>query len=163
MSFLNLIMGLVLAYGCLWSVHQTRAVSLDFAERSAKATTSRIHFNSRAIFSIWRGRPLSSASVREDLISDKSTLQPAITALALAMTEEKAEAMLAVGSSDLSYATDILCALAAKTELLREPALQDAKPRALVWAIVVSDPATMPSATAPGWLCQRPPLPTATP
>ena len=51
MRFLNLIMGLVLAHGCLWSADQAQAVSLDFVEQSAKATASRIQANPRAIFS----------------------------------------------------------------------------------------------------------------
>ena len=149
MRFLNLITGLVLVHGCLWSADRAQAVSLDFTEQSAKTTASRIHFNPRAIFADPR-RPLSNAelssSVREVLIFDKSALQPVIAALALATTGERAaigtgigQAMLVVVSSDPSYATDNLCALAAKTdriaiaafvavagELLREPALKDA-------------------------------------
>jgi hypothetical protein len=158
MRFLHLIMGLVLAHGCLWSVHQTRAVSLDFAERGAKTTTSRIDFNSRAIFPISRGRPLSSTSVREDLISDKSTLQPVTAVLALAMTEEKAETMLAVRSSDLSYATDFLCACR-KADLLREPALHHANvgsAGAGGRSVKSSDNAVSVSSVV-WWLCQRPP------
>jgi hypothetical protein len=118
MRFLNLIMGLVTAHRGLWSVHQTRAISLDFVERSAKATASRIDFNSRAIFSNPRGRPRSNAelstNVREDFIYDKSTSRSVIAALALAMTGEKADAMLAVGNSDPSYMNDILCVLSQK-------------------------------------------------
>jgi hypothetical protein len=100
---------------------------LDSAEQSAKTTAARIHFNPRVIFTDLHGRPLSNAelssSVREVLISDKSTLQPVIAALALAMSAEKAaigtglgQAMLAVVNSDPSYATDILYALAAKAD-----------------------------------------------
>jgi hypothetical protein len=63
MRFLNLIMGLVLAHGCLWRADQARAVSLDFAEQSAKTTASRIEANPRAIFSDPRGRPLSNAEL----------------------------------------------------------------------------------------------------
>ena len=63
MRFLNLIMGLVLAHGCLWSADQARAVSLDFAEQSAKTTASPIEANPRAIFSDPRGRPLSKAEL----------------------------------------------------------------------------------------------------
>jgi hypothetical protein len=134
MRFLNLIMGLALAHGCLWPADKARAFGLDFTEQSAKTTASRIHFNPRAIFSDPRGRPLSNAelslSVREVLISDKSALQPVIAALALATTEEKAaigtglgQAMLAVVSTDSSYATDILYALATKTDRIAIAAL----------------------------------------
>src|ERR1700692_2725381 len=63
MRFLNLIMGLVLAHGCLWSADQAQAVSLDFVEQSAKATASRIQANPRAIFSDPRVRPLSNAEL----------------------------------------------------------------------------------------------------
>src|SRR5271168_4103459 len=56
MRFSNLIMGLVLAHGCLWRADQARAVSLDFAEQSAKTTVSRIEANPR-------GRPLSNAEL----------------------------------------------------------------------------------------------------
>ena len=63
MRFLNLIMGLVLAHGCLWRADQARAVSLDFAKQSAKTTASRIEANPRAIFSDPRGRPLSNAEL----------------------------------------------------------------------------------------------------
>jgi hypothetical protein len=149
MRFLNLIMGLALAHGAVWPGDQARAFGLDFTDPSAKTTSSRIHFNPRAIFSDPRGRPLSSAelssSIREVLIFDKSALQPVIAALALATTEEKAaigtglgQAMLVVVSSDPSYATDILYALATKPdriaiaalvavtgELVREPAFKD--------------------------------------
>jgi hypothetical protein len=149
MRFLNLITGLVLVYGCLWSADRAQAVSLDFIEQSAKTTASRIHANPSAIFSDPRGRPLSNAelssSAREVLIFDKSALQPVIAAPARATTGERAaigtgigQAMLVVVSSDPSYATDNLCALAAKTdriaiaafvavagELVREPAFKD--------------------------------------
>jgi hypothetical protein len=149
MRFLKLIMGLALAHGTVWPGDQARAFSLDFTDPSAKTTASRIHFNPRAIFSDPRGRPLSNAelssSIREVLIFDKSALQPVIAALALATTEEKAaigtglgQAMLVIVSSDPSYATDILYALATKTdriaiaalvavtgELVREPAFKD--------------------------------------
>ena len=63
MRFLNLIMGLVLAHGCLWRADQARAVSLDFAKQSAKTTASRIEANPRAIFSDPRGRPRSNAEL----------------------------------------------------------------------------------------------------
>jgi hypothetical protein len=150
MRFLNLIMGLALAHGCLWPADQAQAFGSDFTEQSAKTTASRIHFNPRAIFSDPRGRPLSNAelslSVREVLISDESALQPVIAALALATTEEKTaigtglgQAMLAVVSTDSSYATDILYALATRTDriaiaafvavagkLVRGPAFKDA-------------------------------------
>jgi len=123
MRFLNLIMGLVLALGCLSPADPVQAISLDFTEQSAKTTASRIHFNPRAIFSDPRGRPLSNAelssSVREVLLFDKSALQPVIAALALATNGERAaigtglaQAMLVVVSSDPSYATNILYALA---------------------------------------------------
>ena len=56
MRFLNLIMGLVLAHYCLWSADQGRAVSLDFAEQSAKTKASPIEANPR-------GRPLSNAEL----------------------------------------------------------------------------------------------------
>jgi hypothetical protein len=59
MRFLNLIIGLVLAHGCLWRADQTRAVSLDFAEQSAKTTASRIEANPRPICS----DPLSNAEL----------------------------------------------------------------------------------------------------
>src|SRR6266851_2519736 len=150
MRFLNLIMGLVLALGCLSPADPVQAISLDFTEQSAKTTASRIHFNPRAIFSDPRGRPLSNAelssSVREVLLFDKSALQPVIAALALATNGERAaigtglaQAMLVVVSSDPSYATDILHALATKAdriaiaafvalagEQVREPAFKDA-------------------------------------
>jgi hypothetical protein len=63
MRFLNLIIGLVWAHGCLWWTDQARAVSLDFAEQSAKTTASPIEANPRAIFSDPRGRPLSKAEL----------------------------------------------------------------------------------------------------
>jgi hypothetical protein len=63
MRFLNLIMALVLAHGCLWSADQARAVSLDFAEQSAKTKASRIEANPRAIFPDPRRRPLSNAEL----------------------------------------------------------------------------------------------------
>jgi hypothetical protein len=127
MRFLNVIMGLVLAHGCLWRADQAQANSLDFNEQSAKTTASRIHFNPRTIFSDPRGRPLSntelSLRVREVLIFHKSALQPVIAALALAMNGEKTaigtglgQAMLAVVSSDPSYANDILYALATRAD-----------------------------------------------
>jgi hypothetical protein len=127
MKLLNVIMGLVLAHGCIWRADQAQADSLDFTERSAKTTVARIHLNPLAIFSDPRGRPLNnvelSLRVREVLISDKSALQPVIAALALAMTGEKTaigtglgQAMLAVVSSDPSYANDILYALATKAD-----------------------------------------------
>jgi hypothetical protein len=102
--------------------------SLDSIEQSESATTTawRIQANPYAIFHR-REQPLSNseliARVREVLIADKSALQPVIAAVALATTEEKAaigkglgQAVLAVVSSDPSYATDILSALAAKTD-----------------------------------------------
>jgi hypothetical protein len=127
MSFLNLIMGLVLALGCLSPADQARSAGLDFGGQSAKTTAARIHFNPIVIFSDLRGRPLSNAelssTVREVLIIDKSALQPVIAALALAMTEERAaigaglgQAMLAVAGSDPSYASDILFALSKKVD-----------------------------------------------
>jgi hypothetical protein len=63
MRFLNLITALVLAHGCLWRADQARAVSLDFAEQSAKTTASRIEANPPAIFSDPRVRPLSNAEL----------------------------------------------------------------------------------------------------
>jgi hypothetical protein len=127
MKFLSVIMGLVLALSCIWRADQAQADSLDFTERSAKTTAARIHFNPLAIFSDPHGRPLNnvelSLRVCEVLISDKSALQPVIAALALAMTGEKTaigtglgQAMLAVVSSDPSYANDILDALATKAD-----------------------------------------------
>jgi hypothetical protein len=127
MKLLNVIMGSVLAHGCLWWADQARAVSPDFTEQSAKTTASRIHSDPLAIFSGPRGLPLNnvelSLRVREVLISDKSALQPVIAALALAMNGEKTaigtgfgQAMLAVVSSDPSYANDILYALATKAD-----------------------------------------------
>jgi hypothetical protein len=127
MKFLNVIMGLVLAHSCIWRADQAKAGSLDLTERSAKTTAARIHFNPLAIVSDPRGRPLNnvelSLRVREVLISDKSGLQPVIAALAPATTGEKTaigtgigQAMLAVVSSDPSYANDILYALATKAD-----------------------------------------------
>src|ERR1700688_2034044 len=63
MRFLNLIMGLVLAHGCLWSADQAQAVSFDFAEQSAKTTAPPVEANPRAIFSDPRGRPISKAEL----------------------------------------------------------------------------------------------------
>ena len=127
MKLLNVIMGLVLAHSCIWWADQAKAGSLDFTEQSAKTTAARIHFNPLAIVSDPRGRPLNnvelSLRVREVLISDKSGLQPVIAALAPATTGEKTaigtgigQAMLAVVSSDPSYANDILYALATKAD-----------------------------------------------
>jgi hypothetical protein len=109
----------------MWRADQAQADSLEFTEQSAIA--ARIHFHPSAIFSDLRGRPLSNAElssrVREVLIADKSALQPVIEALALATTREKAaigaglgQAMQAVVSSDSSYATDVLSALAIKRD-----------------------------------------------
>jgi hypothetical protein len=128
MKFLNVIMGLVLAHGCcICQIDQAQADSLDVIGQSAKTTAARIHFSPLAIFSDPRGRPLNnvelSVTVREVLISDKSELQPVIAALALAMTGEKTaigtglgQAMMAVVSSDPSYANDIFYALATKAD-----------------------------------------------
>jgi hypothetical protein len=150
MRFLNLIIGLVLAQGFLWPIDPGQAAGLDSTEQSesAKTTAWRIQANPYAIFQ-QRGQPLSAseliARVREVLIADKSALQPVIAAVALATTEEKVaigsglgQAMLAVVSGDPSYATDMLSALAAKTDritmaafvaaardLVREPASMD--------------------------------------
>jgi hypothetical protein len=133
MRFLNLITGLILALGFLWPADQAQAIGPDLTEQSesAKTTAWRIQANPYAILHR-REQPLSTSElitrVREILIADKSALQPVITALSLATTEEKAaigtdlgQAVLAVVSSDPSYATDILSALAAKTDRITIP------------------------------------------